>query len=308
MRYESESGEPLEEADIDLNLGCVREERRLVAHHEATPEVPEQSHWEEIAVDGSGFSASSKVIDVPYQPAREAWDEYEWVGVYVPFTDEELEANAAERAEFNRTAAVAEQSRAAVMMLVRSQAPSLSDGQALELDAMYPEYDGTAKYGKGDIVRDAGRLYRAVNNVNASPTHPADDGVNWRLMDEPDEDGVFPWRQPYGKKDYYRKGDTVTHDGSTWVSDVNKNVWKPGVYGWHQVESSGESGEPGGGTGEAGPYEPDGEWPAYVEPTGKDTRYRKGDKVTFNGHRYVCVKNNVYGSPVEAPSSWELHD
>ena len=308
MRYENEAGEPLDENDIDLNLGRVREERRLVAHHEATPEVPEQSHWETISCDDTGFAAQSKVIDVQFQPAREAWDEYETVGVYHPFTDEELEANAVEKAESDRAKALVEQAPLAVMMLVRSQAASLSDGQALGMDSMFPEYDGTAKYKKGDIVRDAGRLYRAVNNVNASPTHPADDGVNWRLMDEPDEDGVFPWRQPYGKKDYYRKGDTVTHDGSTWVSDVNKNVWKPGVYGWHQVESSGESGEPGGGTGDAGPYEPDGEWPAYVEPTGKDTRYRKGDKVTFNGHRYVCVKNNVYGSPVEAPSSWELRD
>lgn len=301
MRYESESGEPLEEADIDLNLGCVREERRLVAHHEATPEVPEQSHWEEIAVDGSGFSASSKVIDVPYQPAREAWDEYETVGVYHPYTDEELESQAAERAEAERSKAVESQTGMALMMLVNAQAASLSDGQALGLDAMYAEYDETAKYKKGDITRDAGRLYRAINNVNGSTVHPADDGTNWRLMDEPDERGVFPWRQPYWRKDYYRKGAQVTHNGATWVSDVNKNVWEPGVYGWHQAE-------PSGGTGETGPYEPDSEWPAYVEPTGKDTQYRKGDKVTFDGKHYVCVKNNVDGSPVEAPSSWELRD
>ena len=245
---------------------------------------------------------------MPYQPAREAWDEYETVGVYVPYTDDELEANAVALAESERSRAVESQTGMALMMFVRSQAPSLSDGQALELDAMYPEYDETAKYGKGDITRDAGLLYRAVNNVNASPTHPADDGVNWRLMDEPDEDGVFPWRQPYGKKDYYRKGAQVTHNGATWVSDVNKNVWEPGVYGWHQVESSGESGESGGGTGEAGPYEPDGEWPAYVEPTGKDTRYRKGDKVTFNGRHYVCVKNNVSSSPDEDSKSWQLEE
>ena len=306
MRYENEAGEPLDEKDIDLNLGWV-EERRDPVEHPAVEPVPEEGHWQDVMEDGQVIG-QTWVVDVPAVEGSAAWTGYETVGVYHLYTGEELEANAAERAEFNRTAAVAEQSRTAVMMLVRSQAPSLSDEQALELDAMYPEYDETAKYGKGDIVRVAGRLYRAVNNVNASPTHPADDGVNWRLMDDPDEDGVFPWRQPYGKKDYYRKGDTVTHDGSTWVSDVNKNVWEPGVYGWHQVESSGESGESGGGTGEAGPYEPDGEWPAYVEPTGKDTQYRKGMQVTFNGHRYVCVKNNVDGSPVEDPSSWELRD
>ena len=306
MRYEDEHGGALAPEDVDLNLGWV-EERRDPVEHPAVEPVPEEGHWQDVMEDGQVIG-QTWVVDVPAVEGSAAWTGYETVGVWHPYTDEELEANAAAKAEFNRTAAVAEQARTAVMMLVRSQAPSLSDEQALELDAMYPEYDETAKYGKGDIVRDAGRLYRAVNNVNASPTHPADDVVNWRLMDEPDEDGVFPWRQPYGKKDYYRKGDTVTHDGSTWVSDVNKNVWEPGVYGWHQAEPSGESGESGGGTGEAGPYEPDGEWPAYVEPTGKDTQYRKGDKVTFNGHRYVCEKNNVDGSPVEDPSSWELRD
>ena len=50
------------------------------------------------------------------------------------------------------------------------------------------------------------------------------------------------------------------------------------------------------------------EWPEWVRPTSKDAQYRKGDKATFNGRHYMCVKNNVNGSPVEDPSSWELHD
>lgn len=27
-------------------------------------------------------------------------------------------------------------------------------------------------------------------------------------------------------------GDKVAHNGKTWVSDVDNNVWEPGVYGW----------------------------------------------------------------------------
>jgi hypothetical protein len=27
----------------------------------------------------------------------------------------------------------------------------------------------------------------------------------------------------------------VTHNGSTWVSIVDNNVWEPGVYGWEKV-------------------------------------------------------------------------
>jgi len=48
------------------------------------------------------------------------------------------------------------------------------------------------------------------------------------------------------------------------------------------------------------------EWPEWVRPTSKDTQYRKGDKVTFNGRHYMCVKNNVSSNPDEDPKRWQL--
>ena len=56
------------------------------------------------------------------------------------------------------------------------------------------------------------------------------------------------------------------------------------------------------------PEEPADEWPEWVRPTSKDTQYRKGDKVTFNGQHYVCVKNNVSSSPDEDQKSWQLQE
>ena len=50
------------------------------------------------------------------------------------------------------------------------------------------------------------------------------------------------------------------------------------------------------------------EWPEWVRPTSKDTRYHKGDKVTFEGAHYVCNKNNVTASPAENPKSWIRQD
>ena len=29
----------------------------------------------------------------------------------------------------------------------------------------------------------------------------------------------------------------VQHGGKTWVSDVDNNVWEPGVYGWSEVST-----------------------------------------------------------------------
>ena len=54
------------------------------------------------------------------------------------------------------------------------------------------------------------------------------------------------------------------------------------------------------------PEEPVDELPEWVRPVSKDTQYHKGDKVTFNGRHYVCVKNNVSSSPDEDPKRWTL--
>lgn len=61
-----------------------------------------------------------------------------------------------------------------------------------------------------------------------------------------------------------------------------------------------------GGVEQGEPEEPADEWPEWVRPTSKDTQYRKGDKVTFNGQPYTCVKNNVSSNPDEDSKSWRL--
>ena len=61
-----------------------------------------------------------------------------------------------------------------------------------------------------------------------------------------------------------------------------------------------------GGVEPGEPEEPVDEWPEWVRPTSKDTQYNKGDKVTFNGRHYMCVKNNVSSNPDEDPKRWQL--
>ena len=61
-----------------------------------------------------------------------------------------------------------------------------------------------------------------------------------------------------------------------------------------------------GGAELGDPEEPADEWPEWVRPTSKDTQYNKGDKVTFNGKHYMCVKNNVSSSPEEDSKRWQL--
>lgn len=47
------------------------------------------------------------------------------------------------------------------------------------------------------------------------------------------------------------------------------------------------------------------EWPEWVQPTGAHDAYNTGDKVTYNGKRYVSlIDANVY-SPDDYPAAWE---
>ena len=62
----------------------------FIAHHEAQEEIQQQSHYEIEKEYPNGGKDLKEVIDVEYQPAKEAWDEYEDVLVYIPYTEEEL--------------------------------------------------------------------------------------------------------------------------------------------------------------------------------------------------------------------------
>ena len=53
------------------------------------------------------------------------------------------------------------------------------------------------------------------------------------------------------------------------------------------------------------PTEPVEEYPEYVQPTGAHNAYQTGDKVTYNGKKYICKMNNCVWSPDIYPAGWE---
>lgn len=76
----------------DLSKGRLVEERLFISHHPAVEAAAEQWHYETTAVYTNGGKDVAKVVDVPGVEAKEAWDEYETVQRYVPYTEEELAA------------------------------------------------------------------------------------------------------------------------------------------------------------------------------------------------------------------------
>ena len=47
------------------------------------------------------------------------------------------------------------------------------------------------------------------------------------------------------------------------------------------------------------------EYPEYVQPTGAHDAYKIGDKITFNGKKYICKLDNCVWSPAEYPVGWD---
>ena len=77
--------------EYNLNKGHLELDKLFIRHHKAVEEIKEQWHYETIAEYPNGGKDVEKIIDVPYQAPQEAFDEYEDIYVYIPYTDEELE-------------------------------------------------------------------------------------------------------------------------------------------------------------------------------------------------------------------------
>lgn len=73
----------------DLNIGKLIEDKRLVKHYEAVEATKEVSHVEVVKEYENGGKEYRRVIDIPARDAREAYDEYEDIYIYVPFTEKE---------------------------------------------------------------------------------------------------------------------------------------------------------------------------------------------------------------------------
>ena len=51
--------------------------------------------------------------------------------------------------------------------------------------------------------------------------------------------------------------------------------------------------------------EPVDEYPDYIQPTGAHDAYNTGDKITYNGKKYVCKMDGCVWNPDTYPQGWE---
>lgn len=118
---------------------------------------------------------------------------------------------------------------------IETAVQSLPDSEALEAVTLYPEWAAGVDYTAGYKVQHGGKLWRCLQAHTSQDVWEPDSAPSlWAKVLIPDENVVPEWEQP-DSTNAYAKGDKVTHNGKTWVSDVDNNVWEPSVYGWTEV-------------------------------------------------------------------------
>lgn len=124
-----------------------------------------------------------------------------------------------------------EEAKAIIAALVTMR-ESATDEQALNAPAIYPVWKENVAYVAGARIRHEDILYRVLmDHTSQSDWAPDVSPSLFAKVLIPDANVIPEWQQP-DSTNPYMIGDKVTHNGDTWISDVDNNVWEPGVYGW----------------------------------------------------------------------------
>lgn len=113
----------------------------------------------------------------------------------------------------------------------------LSDEQAATIPQVFNEWEVGVQYAIGKRVRYRGGLYRCIQPHLSRVEWVPETAVSlWAvILPGQDDDDWAEWVQP-DSTNPYMKGDKVSHNGKHWVSDIDYNVFEPGVAGWTEVE------------------------------------------------------------------------
>ena len=119
--------------------------------------------------------------------------------------------------------------------LIEKAMQSLDVEDALQAVTLYPKWESGVQYEVGYRVRYNDVLYSVLTAHDSQDNWTPD--VSPSLFAQvliPDENVIPEWIQP-DSTNAYAIGDKVAHNGKTWVSDYDNNVWEPGVFGWSEV-------------------------------------------------------------------------
>lgn len=124
------------------------------------------------------------------------------------------------------------QSASAVAFVALCEVGTLDTVTASEHADLFAPWAYPVAYTVGQLRRHNGKLYKCVQAHTSQADWTPDTAASlWSVAADPAEE-CPAWSQPVGAHDAYAAGDKVSHNGKHWTSNVDSNVWEPGVYGW----------------------------------------------------------------------------
>lgn len=113
--------------------------------------------------------------------------------------------------------------------------PTLTDEQAAQVPLAFAPWRVDTFYTAGTRISYEVFVYKCLQDHTSQADWTPDAAPSlWTKLLIPDPEVIPEWEQP-DSTNPYMTGDKVTHNGQTWESTVDNNVWEPGVYGWANV-------------------------------------------------------------------------
>lgn len=136
---------------------------------------------------------------------------------------------------------IAKQARRALELFA---AQITDESTMMEIADIYPIYSVGKNYKIGDVFRygvnsdNESQLYQVLQEHESAEQWKPDEAVSLYKKIGITPSGYPIWTQPLGASDAYEKGDIVQHNERLWQSDIDGNVWEPGIAGtetlWHE--------------------------------------------------------------------------
>lgn len=215
----------------DLSKGYLKQDKLFIAHHEAQEEIQQQSHYEVIAEYPNGGKDLKEVIDVEYRPAKEAWDEYEDILVYILYTQEQLNEN------LSRKYIPTEQASLAAVGRMYLKTAQVEDTETkLAVSGLYETWTA-GKYEVGDLCNYAGQTYectQAHDNAtypDITPENPQTWANFWKPLHGKSAANARPWtKSQFGTTDMYLAGEYMVYTDGKMYKCLSDTVYSPEEY------------------------------------------------------------------------------
>lgn len=158
-------------------------------------------------------------------------------------------------------------------------------------------------YAVGDVRAENGVPYKCVQAHDSTSNEdwkPSVTPALWMQYHGTCCNTARAWVAPTGAHDMYRAGEWMIYTDGKLYECLSDTAYSPTDYAaaW-RADGEQSGGDTGGGNAGAD------EWPAFAQPTGAHDTYKTGDKVTFEGKRYICQMDNCAYSPAAYPAGWK---